>query len=457
MPFHTETDAVTYIFTSLANTNWRGRGLDENTRDLSPTRDLLARENLPARPREYAVVTGSKGKGSVTTLTARILREYGHTVGTITSPHLVSYRERIRVNGKAIPQPDFLRLVDELRPSIDHIAGNLPQTRYLSPQGIFLAMALRWFDENGCDVAVIEVGRGGRFDDNALLPNYLGLFSPIVLEHARYLGPTTERIAWHKVGILKAGGHGLSLPQAPNVRTVLESEAAALGATFAELPPTQMGQYIGDWAGGVIMRLNEVEINLPFYGRYEIDNASLAIQAADLLHQRVAGQSSTNAAHLEISKCALEQAIWPGRLEKLAEQPAIYIDGAVNVLSLRSFLDSIQARLTPPVVVISAVPTDRDVKAVFAMLAAVADRWILTSSPRNITITFPDEMTAIAAARAALTDTGRDIPLAYRATIAESIALARQWAGDSGTILMPVAQPAIGDTMEFLGRSFEII
>jgi dihydrofolate synthase/folylpolyglutamate synthase len=230
MAFITETDAVTYIFTSLAATNWRGRGLDEDTRDLAPTRELLALNGLPAKSREYAVVTGSKGKGSVTTLTARILREYGHTVGTITSPHLVSYRERIRINGRAIPLADFLRLVDDLKPSIDHTAGNLPQNRYLSPQGIFLAMALRWFDENGCDVAVIEVGRGGRFDDNALIPNHLGLFSPIVLEHARYLGATTERIAWHKAGILKPGGHGLSLPQAPNVRTVLEAEAATLGS-----------------------------------------------------------------------------------------------------------------------------------------------------------------------------------------------------------------------------------
>lgn len=452
--FQTETDAVTYIFTSLANTNWRGRELDENTRDVSPTRELLALNGLPSKPREYAVVTGSKGKGSVTTLTARILREYGHTVGTITSPHLISYRERIRINGKAIPLADFLRLVDEFKPSIDHIAGHLSDNSYLSPQGIFLAMALRWFDENECDVAVVEVGRGGRFDDNALLPNYLGLFSPIVLEHARYLGATTERIAWHKVGILKAGGHGLSLPQAPNVRAVLEAESATLGATFAELSADQLGEYVRDWSNGVVMRVNGLEIELPFYGRYEIDNASLAIQAADILHNRIVGKR-TDSEPLAVAKRGLEQAVWPGRLEKLAEHPAIYIDGAVNVLSLRSFLDSIQARLTQPVVVISAVPTDRDVKAVFAMLAQVADKWILTGSPRNITINFPDEATALTAARAALDEVGRDIPLAYCEAIAEAIPLARDWAGVDGTILMPVAQPAIGDTMAYLGRTFD--
>ena len=456
MTFTTETDAVTYIFTSLAAINWRGRGLDEDTRDVSPTRDLLALNHLPAKPREYAIVTGSKGKGSVTTLTGRILREYGHTVGTITSPHLVSYRERIRVNGRAIPLADFLRLLDELKPSIDQIAASLPNHKYLSPQGIFLALALRWFDENDCDVAVVEVGRGGRFDDNALLPNHLGLFTPIVLEHARYLGPTTERIAWHKVGVLKSGGHGLSLPQAPNVRATLESESAVLGATFHELTSDQMAAYVRDWSNGVVMGSHGLEINLPFYGRYEIENASLAIEAADILHRRVSGKSDP--AHLNISKRGLEQAIWPGRLEKLADHPAIYIDGAVNILSLRSFLDSIRARLTPPIVIISAVPTDRDVKSVYAMLAEVADQWIITRTGRNVTINFPDEATALSAARAALSAAGRaDIPLAYCESIAEAIPLSQAWAGTGGTVLMAVAQPAIGDAMEHFGRGFEVV
>jgi folylpolyglutamate synthase/dihydropteroate synthase len=217
-----------------------------------------------------------------------------------------------------------------------------------------------------------------------------------------------------------------------------------------------MSEYVGDWAGGVVMRLNGVEINLPFYGRYEIDNASLAIHAANNLHERIIGKPDF--AQLDISKRGLEQAIWPGRLEKLSENPSIYIDGAVNVLSLRSFLESIQARLMPPVVIISAVPTDRDVKAVFAMLAQIAEKWILTSSPRNITINFPDEEVALRAAREAISAAGREIiPLAYCASIAEAIPLAKIWAGEDGTILMPVAQPAIGDTMEFLGRSFEVV
>lgn len=451
MRFATETDAVTYIFTSLANSNWRARGLDEDTRDVEPTRRLLAAHNLLDTPREYVVVTGSKGKGSVTTLTARILRELGYTVGTITSPHLIGYRERIRVNGTAIPQPDFLRLVDAFAPSIDAITASLPDGKYLSPQGIFLAMALRWFDENCCDIAIIEVGRGGRFDDNALVPNTLSLFTPIVLEHTRYMGPTIARIAWHKAGILKPGGFGLSLPQSADAAAELYAEADRVGATVRMLEQT--GRYVSDWDGGVNMELPDgTPVKLPFYGRYEIDNATLAVEAAHVLADRLRGVPDD---FREAAARALEAAVWPGRCEKLAEQPPVFIDGAINPLSLRVYLESIAARLTAPVVVVAAVPTDRDIAATYQMLAERADRLIITRTGRNITINFPDEQAALAAAATALVRVGRDIPVEYAPDVPAAIQRAQAAAGHSGSVVMAVAQPAIGDAMEYFGRSFE--
>lgn len=454
MRFTTETDAVTYIFTSLANSNWRARGLDEDTRDTEPTRHLLTLHDLSNGQREYAVVTGSKGKGSVTTLTAQILRELGHTVGTITSPHLIGYRERIRVNGKAIPQADFLRLVDYFAPSIDAIIGALPERKYLSPQAIFLAMALKWFDENNADAAVIEVGRGGRFDDNALVPNRLSLFTPIVLEHTRYMGPTVERIAWHKAGILKPNSYGLSLPQSEEAARPLREEARTVGAALRFLHEDELGRYVRDWAGGVTMALPDgTHIDLPFYGRYEIDNASLALEAARIMSERIRGAAPVD--FIVHAKTALEAAQWPGRCEKLAEYPSIYIDGAVNPLSLRVYLESIEGRITPPVVVVAAVPSDRNIEATYAMLAERADHLILTASPRNITISFPDETTATLAAQQALSAIGRDIPVEYAPTVADAIQHAQTAAGASGTVVMAVAQPAIGDAMAYFGRVFE--
>lgn len=390
----------------------------------------------------------------MTTLTARILRELGHTVGTITSPHLIGYRERIRINGKAIPQADFLRLVDYFEPSINAITEDLPEEKYLSPQGIFLAMALKWFDENDVDAAVIEVGRGGRFDDNALVPNTLSLFTPIVLEHTRYMGPTVERIAWHKAGILKPEGYGLSLPQSDEAAKPLREEAQAVGAALRFLPEAEIGRYVGDWEDGVTMALPDgTQVDLPFYGRYEIDNASLSLEAARIISERIRGAAPAD--FVAKAKAALEAAQWPGRCEKLAENPAIYIDGAVNPLSLRVYLESIEGRITPPVVVVAAVPSDRNIEATYAMLAERADHLILTSSPRNITISFPDEAASTAAARQVLDGIGRDIPVEYAPTIADAIQRAQTAAGASGTVVMAVAQPAIGDAMAYFGRVFE--
>lgn len=215
-----------------------------------------------------------------------------------------------------------------------------------------------------------------------------------------------------------------------------------------------MGQYVRDWDGGVTMTLPDgTQVNLPFYGRYEIDNATLAWEAARIMSERIRG--SMPADYAAKAKTALEAAQWPGRCEKLADNPAIYIDGAVNPLSLRVYLDSIEARITPPMVVVAAVPSDRNIEATYAMLVEHADHLILTTSPRNITISFPDEAPATAAAQQALRTIRRDIPVEYAPTIAEAIPRAQAAAGVSGTVVMAVAQPAIGDAMAYFGRVFE--
>src|SRR5215510_2094217 len=153
MRFQNEAEAVTYIFRSMRKLRGQPRGYDEVTRDVGPTRRLLMAHNLLDAQREYAVVTGSKGKGSTTVITSKLLQHLGHKVGMITSPHLVSWRERIRVNGQAIPEPDLLRILSELAPHIDEIEAHLNERQYFSPQGIFLAIALRWFNEQGVQAA----------------------------------------------------------------------------------------------------------------------------------------------------------------------------------------------------------------------------------------------------------------------------------------------------------------
>lgn len=462
MRFHSESkseqEAIDTIFRSINRTNWRERGLDENTRVITPTEQLIQREGLLNVRREYAVVTGSKGKGSVTVMTANILKHLGHRVGTLTSPHLVSYRERIRVDGQAIPSDDFLRILDSLVPSIDLIIENLTPNQYLSPTGIFLAMALRWFDEREVEAAVIEVGRGGRFDDSSLVPNMLSLFTPIMLEHTRYLGDSVERIAWHKAGIIKPQSYAYSLPQSTEVLDVLRREAESHDAQFEWIAPMDTGTYLASTDNGLRMELNRYgEINLPFIGRYEIDNATLAVWGAGNMHGRLVGIPHGSPEYVDRVRRGLETVVWPGRAQKLQDHPTVIIDGAVNPVSVQSFLSSVKDRLKSPVITIAAVPTDRDLPGVLRHLLSISDGLIFTQSTRNITINFPDEQTVRATAKQVMDELGKTVDMRYASTIPQAIETARVQAGQDGTVVMTVAQPAIGDALEFYGLSYEQI
>lgn len=459
-PFTNETDAITYVFESIAQSGWQHRGLDEDTRDPSLTERLLAMAGLPAQKREYTVITGSKGKGSVAAITAKLLHSLGHTTGLITSPHLTTYRQRFRINGRMISEADLVRLVNELSPLIDALQADLNPGQYLSPQGIFLAMALKWFDENHVTAAVVEVGRGGRFDDNAVVPNMLSMFTPILLEHTRYLGTTVERIAWHKAGIMKPHSYAYSLPQAPEVMDILRAEAEALNTEFAWLAPADIGTYLGPTEDGFGMRVDMGRygvVNIPMVGHYEIDNASLAVWGAGNMHARLIPPDGAESIphgsdeYVTRIRAGLESIVWPGRCQKLQENPLVIVDGAINIVSARITIDSVRHLMRKPVVTVLAVPQDRHYAAVYPLFAEISDTMILTETGRNITIKFPTPETALATARQHHPD------VHYAPTIPEAIELAVQKAGRDGTVIMSLAQPAIGDVMQHYGILYEQI
>lgn len=451
--FKSEAEAITYIFRSMRKLRGQERGPDEYTRDVSPTRRLLMARGLVTPPREYAVVTGSKGKGSTTVITARLLQHLGHTVGTITSPHLVSWRERIRVNGRVIPEADLLRILSDLAPDIDQIEAHLHGRQYFSPQGIFLAIALQWFEEQGVKAAVLEVGRGGRFDDISVVPNKLSLFSPILLEHPEQLGPTIERVAWHKAGIIKPYSYAYSVPQAPEVLNVLQREADQLGAEFNWIAPNDMGEYVGSTENGIRMRLGRYgEVELSLMGRYEISNATLAVIGAGNMHARLgATPSHGSQEYIDAIRAGLADVNWPGRCQKLQDNPPVYIDGAITVPSARSFIESLEGRLNKPVVTIIAVPIDRDYNGVYKVLAPVSDAIILTENAINIKIRFPPKNVALETARQYHSD------VTYADTLSQAVKEATARAGTDGTVVIAAAQPVVGEAMLLWGYTYDQI
>jgi dihydrofolate synthase / folylpolyglutamate synthase len=452
MRFTNEADAITYIFRSMHKLSGQPRAADEFSRDVTPTRDLLAMERLLDAPREYAVITGSKGKGSTAAILAKLLQHLGHRVGLITSPHMVDWRERIRINGQMIPEADFYRILSDLSPSIDKIESALEGKSYFSPQGIFLAIALRWWDEEGVNTAVCEVGRGGRFDDIAVVPNKLSLFTPIMLEHVQQLGGTLDRIAWHKAGIIKAASYAYSVPQASEVLDVLQTEADALDAEFAWIAPSDMGEYVATTPDGIHMRLGRYgDLRLSLFGKYQVDNATLAVQGAGNMHGRLAGISHGSQEYVEAIRAGLADVVWPGRLQKLADSPAIYVDGATTVVAARLMLDSLRGALTQPLVAIVATPHDRDYAGVYSVFGAACSTLILTENNMSQNVRFPAPDIALAEARKHNADAH------YAPTLAAALDMARSRAGANGTILIGAALPVVAEALQRWGLRYETI
>lgn len=461
MRFADEEQAITYVFRSLRKLRGVEPRPDEFSRDTTPTRRLLQATGLQSAllrdddstyRREYAVVTGSKGKGSTTVITAKLLQHLGHTVGTITSPHLATYRERIRVDGRAIPEADLLRILDDLAPEIDTIEATLGADQYFSPQGIFLAIALRWFDEQNVNAAVLEVGRGGRFDDIAVVPNRLSLFTPIMLEHTAQLGSTLARIAWHKAGIIKPHSYAYSVPQPTEVLAVLQAEAEAETAEFAWIMPTDMGEYVGKSEHGLIMRLGRYgELELSLRGRYQVENATLAVQGVGNMHARLPGIAHGSPEYAEAIRRGLADVNWPGRLQKLQDSPAVFLDGAINELSARSMVASLEGDLRDPIIGIVAVPDDKDFDGVYKEIGLASDSLIITETTRNIALHFPPFRAAVEAALRYNND------VTHVPTLAAAVEEAKERAGQTGTILIAGTQSILADAVQLWGFSYEVI
>lgn len=442
MRFSTFQDAIDYMM-HTRRTRVGERGLDEDTRDLTPTRQMLLAAGLPAnRQRQYMVITGSKGKGSTAAIAAKLLQHLGHKTGLITSPHLRHWNERIRIDGRAIPDADFMRILDELSPVIDAQVTRLTGSQYLSPQGILLLVALRWWDEQNVRAAVLEVGRGGRFDDMSVLDNKVSLFTPIFMEHAQYLGDSLERIAWHKAGIISHSSYAYSVPQDPRVLDVITKEATTRDSEFYWLTRQDMGTFIADTPTGIRFGLQRYgEVDLPFFGHYQMQNAALAVQGVGNMHSRLPGIDHSSRAYVDAIRAGLADVVWHGRLQKLQDAPAVYVDGAINVQSAQNFLSSIGSRLTSPVVTIMGVPQDRDVEGVYKVYAEASDALIITENNIHPYIHYPDKDDALAIARR------YHDAIDYRKILPDAVALAKEKAGDAGTILLGVAQPLVGEAM----------
>ncbi len=290
---------------------------------LDHTRCLAARMGNPQRSYPCILVAGTNGKGSTSSFLAAILGASGIRAGLYSSPHLVSVRERVRVDGVQIGESDLameltrVRAISEAAVAAGDLAG---------PSTYFEAMTLCAFEHfrrAGAGAAILEVGLGGRLDCTNIAEPVLSLVTNIALDHEDYLGKGLENIAAEKAGVFRSGVPALTATQeGPGLET-LRQRALEWGTPLQELGACRIEVSAGSWLFTCAKR--GVRLPLPALpGRHQVQNAALAVLAAWSL--RDLGWVIPDDALRE----GVASARWPGRLERLAAAPDLYLDGAHN-------------------------------------------------------------------------------------------------------------------------------
>jgi len=310
-------------------------------------------------------ITGSNGKGSVAALLHAMLQAAGYRVGRFTSPHLIDLNERFQINGVQIPEPALEAQIRFFQQAA---------TRLENPPTFFelnTAIAFRWFAEEQVDLAIIEVGMGGRLDSTNVITPIATAITSIDLEHTEYLGDTLEAIAVEKAGIMKPGVPAVLGVVAPGPRAVIEARAREIGAPLQVLGRDFHYKLSGTtWEPMIAFNSSAMTCKkapLSLAGRYQGSNAAIALALAE--HCRRALPAVREAHMLE----GLATARWPARMERVLMHPPVIIDVAHNVAGARS-LREIFFRC----VVVLAVSSDKDAAGMIEALAPLADPLILT-------------------------------------------------------------------------------
>ncbi|MBS4174999.1 Mur ligase family protein [Bacillus sp. FJAT-49736] len=359
------------------------------------TRRLLDMIGSPESGQRFVLVTGSKGKGSTSMLLASLLQYHGLKVGLFTSPHLVQFNERIRLDGKPISDVDFIRLSNKLQPAIKEIEKNLSSTEYQGPVGLALAIAVMFFQENNTDINIIECGRGGTFDDTNVLQNEYAVITPIMEEHISQLGPTVFDIVKHKLGIVKDSTKSVIIgKQEPFIEEFMSRELQSFsGETFLYSEDYEAKQIKVDKNGtSFSVHLKErtySEMILSLLGSFQAYNAAAAIKACEAILRQPLNEK-------RIQNCFL-QLEWPGRCEIISHNPTVIVDGAINRESAKYIQEVIQSFGNNEVISIVGVPEDKDYKGVIETIAAISKK-VIISKPDISHHTFPTDAYSFAKA-----------------------------------------------------------
>lgn len=375
---------------------------------ISPTLDRIAALvgllGDPHRAFPVIHVTGTNGKTSMTRMIDTLLRERGLRTGRFTSPHLISMRERICVDGVPLAAGRFVELYDEILPYIQMVDGRQPAP--LSFFEVLTGMMFAAFADAPVDVAVIEVGMGGTWDATNVADGAVAVVGPVAMDHMNYLGDTIEAIAGEKAGIIKPGAVAVLAQQRLAAAEVLLARAASVGASVAR-EGIEFGVLAREMAvGGQQLALKGLrgtytDVYLPLFGAHQAGNAACALAAVEAfagVSESVAvddGRSeltlgpglSSAGLDPDLVRAGFAKVSSPGRLEVLRRSPTVLADAAHNPAGMAATVEALTESFGfSRVIGVFAVSEDKDVTGVLAELEPVLSAIVVTanSSPRSM-------------------------------------------------------------------------
>jgi dihydrofolate synthase/folylpolyglutamate synthase len=364
---------------------------------LEPVQALLERLDRPERDLCVLHIAGSKGKGSTALFAEAVLRAAGRRTGVFTSPHLESWTERFRIDGREVEPARLAEAVERVRP---HVEAQRTQCPDIAPSffDATTAVALLLFREAAVDCVVLEVGLGGRLDSTNAVAPAVTCITSIELEHTDRLGTTLAEIATEKAGILKPGVPAVVGALPADAQSVVEARAAALGAPLARIGREIELATLDENLEGARVRVADgafaVEIRLPVLGAHQPANAALAVACA----RRLLGDAVRDGELAEAAREGLACAALPGRVEVIGRAPWIVVDAAHTAASARALAEVLR-RIGGVVHLVLSISADKDTAAILdALLPCVGSVTLTRAEPlRSLT---PDAIAAAVRTRA---------------------------------------------------------
>lgn len=337
---------------------------------------------------KFIHIAGTNGKGSTATFIANILNSAGYSTGLYTSPFIERFNERIMLNGQQIADDELIKYVERIKKAIEQMM----QQGFEHPTVFeaITAMAFLYYHEKKCDIVVLEVGMGGRFDaTNIISSSVVSVITKIALDHIDVLGNTLSKIAYEKAGIIKKNGVVVAYPQHESAIGSIESVCKQMGARLFYAQPDILENI--QLKPGLLSfkhpRLGNIETSI--VGLHQVNNAAVALKVCEVLVNL--GYNISN----DSIVTGFKNAFWPGRFELLRTQPDFYIDGAHNPDGVKAFIETFKT-IYPgeKASFIFGVMKDKDYVVMVKDLSTIAKRFIAVV-PDNLRALEPENLTNI--------------------------------------------------------------